>query len=226
MSMDKQEIKNRIEKLKKEINHHRYLYHVLDKHEISDAALDSLKNELFRLEMDNPEFITPDSPTQRVGGEPLDRFVKVQHSVQMISLFDAFSRDDIFAWEKRLKRIKSIPFEYFAELKLDGLAMSLRYEKTIESIPLELRVPNENELREIGLSGFQIKKVVQTIKNGTIEVRGEAIMNKKVFDELNKRYKKEGKPVLANSRNGAAGSIRQLNPALAAERKLDFYVYE
>src|SRR3989339_702529 len=228
MSMDKQEIKNRIEKLKKEINHHRYLYHVLDKHEISDAALDSLKNELFRLEMDNPEFITPDSPTQRVGGEPLDRFVKVQHSVQMISLFDAFSRDDIFAWEKRLKRIKSIPFEYFAELKLDGLAMSLRYEKnifkigatrgdgmvgedvtqnlkTIESIPLELRVPNENELREIGLSGFQIKKV---------------------FDELNKRYKKEGKPVLANSRNGAAGSIRQLNPALAAERKLDFYVYE
>src|SRR3989339_422255 len=205
MSMDKQEIKNRIEKVKKEINHHRYLYHVLDKHEISDAALDSLKNELFRLEMDNPEFITPDSPTQRVGGEPLDRFVKVQHSVQMISLFDAFSRDDIFAWEKRLKRIKSIPFEYFAELKLDGLAMSLRYEKdifkigatrgdgmvgedvtqnlkTIESIPLELRVPNENELREIGLSGFQIKKVVQTIKNGTIEVRGEAIMNKTDFD--------------------------------------------
>ena len=97
--MPKQEIKKRIEKLKKEIDHHRYLYHVLDKIEISDAALDSLKNELFKLEMANPEFITADSPTQRIGGQPLDKFVKVNHSRPMMSLFDAFSQEDMKDWE-------------------------------------------------------------------------------------------------------------------------------
>lgn len=247
--MSKKEIKNRIEKLKKEIDHHRYLYHILDKQEISDAALDSLKNELFNLEMENPEFITSDSPTQRVGGKPLDKFKKIKHRVQMISLFDAFSEEDMLAWENRLKRIKNIPFDYFVELKLDGLAMSLHYDcavftfgatrgdgkigedvtqnlRTIESIPLNLRLPSEKELEKMELDQKQIKNIKLALENGSIEVRGEVIMTKKVFEELNKKYKKEGKALLANPRNGAAGSIRQLNPKLAAERRLDFYVYE
>jgi DNA ligase (NAD+) len=272
--MHKQEIKIRIEKLKKEIDHHRYLYHVLDKQEISDAALDSLKNELFKLEMENPELITADSPTQRVGGTPLKEFKKVEHSAPMISLFDAFSRQDMIDWEDRAKRIlearKTSPqpsrphpnpllakergldeegeYDYFCELKLDGLAMALRYEKglfvlgatrgdgkvgedvtqnlkTIDSIPLNLREPVPEEMEKIGLNQKQIKNILEILKNGTIEVRGEAVMTKKVFNELNEKYKKEGRPQLANPRNGAAGSIRQLDSKFTAERRLDFYVY-
>ncbi|MFA4941333.1 MAG: NAD-dependent DNA ligase LigA [Patescibacteria group bacterium] len=250
--MNKDKIKNRIEKLKSEIDNYRYLYHVLDKSEISDAALDSLKNELFKLEMANPEFITPDSPTQRVGGKPLDKFKKVTHSRPMMSLFDAFSEQDMKDWEERIKKL--IPLAplikggYYAELKLDGLAMSLRYEKgifkqgatrgdgkigedvtqnlkTIESIPLKLRQPAKNELEKIGLDSEQIKTLENLLENGKLEFRGEAIMTAKVFEKLNKKYQKEGKPLLANPRNGAAGSIRQLDPALSAERELDFYVY-
>lgn len=253
--MDKNKIKKRIEKLKSEINHHRYFYHVLDKAEISDGALDSLKNELFKLELEYPEFITPDSPTQRVGGKPLDKFRKVEHSSPMMSLFDAFSPKDMEDWEKRLEKIKnedyrfkSSQLDYYCELKLDGLAMNLKYKKgvfiqgatrgdgkigedatqnlkTIESIPLKLRLLKESEIEKIGFDKTQIKKVFDAIKDGIIEVRGEAVMPKKIFNELNKKYKKQGKPMLANPRNGAAGSIRQLDSKLTAARKLDFYAY-
>ncbi len=266
--MNKQEARQRLDKLKKEISHHRYLYHVLDRAEISDATLDSLKKELYDLERQYPEFVTPDSPTQRVGGKPLDKFKKVKHSQPMFSLFDAFSEEDMADWEGRIvkiltsssshlkekKQFNSPPYEvgvrggYFCELKLDGLAMSLRYKKgvftqgatrgdgkigedvtqnlkTIESIPLKLREPKENELKKIGLNKEQIDKLLSNLGNGILEFRGEAVMTKKVFEELNKKYKKEKKPLLANPRNGAAGSIRQLDPKLAAERKLDFYVY-
>jgi len=247
--MNKQEIKNRIEKLKKEINLHRYLYHVLDKTEISDAALDSLKNELYKLEMEYPEFITSDSPTQRVGGKALDKFEKVKHSQPMISLFDAFSERDIKDWEKRIsKLVPGEKLDYFCELKLDGLAMALNYKngiftvgatrgdgkigenvtqnlRTIESIPLQLRVPDDNELKKIGLDHKQIADIKLALENGEVEVRGEAIMTLKVLGELNKKYEKEGRPTLANPRNAAAGSIRQLDPKLTSERKLDFYAY-
>ena len=255
--MNKQEAKNRVEKLKKEINHHRYLYHVLDKEEISEGALDSLKNELFKLEQEYPEFVTADSPTQRVEGRPSDKFKKVAHEPAMLSLFDAFSKQDMADWEGRAKKIiksqilnhkSKVDIDYFCELKFDGLAMSLRYEngifiqgatrgdgkvgedvtnnlKTIESIPLRLRIPAEAELKKIGLDLEQIGELLNVIENGEIIIRGEALMSKKVFNELNEKYKKEGKKLLANPRNGAAGSIRQLNPAIAAERKLDFYVY-
>jgi DNA ligase (NAD+) len=249
--MNKTEIKSRIEKLKAEINHHRYLYHVMDKSEISDAALDSLKNELFKLEMEYPEFITPDSPTQRIGGEALDKFKKFEHSSLMYSLFDAFSAEDMREWEDRISKkleVRSKKPEYFCELKLDGLAMALRYEKriftvgatrgdgrvgedvthnlkTIESIPLKLQEVKEKDLEKIGLSKTTIKNILEELANGVLEFRGEAIMTKKVFAELNKKYAKAGKPLLANTRNGAAGSIRQLDPRISAERKLDFYVY-
>ena len=110
--MDKQAIKKRIEKLRKEINHHRYLYHVLDKQEISDAALDSLKHELDKLEQANPEFITPDSPTQRVSGKALDKFAKVKHQHRMLSLNDAFSFDEIKEWEDRNRKNRRNPHSY------------------------------------------------------------------------------------------------------------------
>ncbi|MBU2416304.1 NAD-dependent DNA ligase LigA [Patescibacteria group bacterium] len=285
--MDKKNIKKRVEKLKSEINHHRFLYHVLDKQEISDAVLDSLKNELYKLEQKYPELITADSPTQRVGGKPLEKFNKIEHSRPMMSLFDAFTEKDMIDWQKRIlsiinckeknnklqvkKSINKKPqivncelkidncLDYYCELKLDGLAVSLVYKngilktgatrgdgkvgedvtqnlKTIESIPLKLRKPREDELKNIGLNQKQINLVFQALKNGTVEARGEAIMPLKVFEELNKKYKKlnksyritsvqQGKPLLANPRNAAAGSIRQLDSKICAERKLDFYVY-
>jgi DNA ligase (NAD+) len=252
--MIKGEAKKRIEKLKKTINHYRYFYHVLDKEEISEAALDSLKKELFELERDYPEFIALDSPTQRIGGKPLDKFKKVEHITPMMSLFDAFSEQDMKDWQGRILKIltsygsfiKNV--DYYAELKMDGLAVSLIYEKgilmtgatrgdgrvgedvtnnlkTIEAIPLSLRLPEENELIKIGFNKEQGEKILAAIKEGIIEARGEAIMNTDTFNALNGKYKKEGKPLLANARNGAAGSIRQLDPKITKERKLDFYVY-
>lgn len=247
--MDKNEAKKRIEKLKEEINYHRYQYHVLDRLGISDAAFDSLKNELEELELKFPELVTPDSPTQRVGGEPLDKFKKVGHETPMLSLNDAFGEEEIKAWEERIQKI--VPgkkLEYFCELKLDGLAVSLIYEngvfvmgstrgdgktgedvtqnlRTIESIPLRLREPSESELKKVGFNNAQIKKIISITKRGMLEVRGEAVMLRRTFQKLNEKYQKEGRALLANARNGAAGSIRQLDPKITAERKLTFFLY-
>lgn len=245
------EAQNRIKKLRSEIDYHRYNYAVLDEETISPAALDSLKMELFRLENDYPELITPDSPTQRVAGEPLDKFVKAVHSAPMISLFDAFSEEDMRDWEERnsnyLKR--TIREEYYCELKLDGLAINLKYEsglltqgatrgdgkvgenvtgniKTINSIPLRLRIPTDSELNALGLNKEEKNDLYKLIDKGIIEIRGESIMSKKVFAELNKKYLADGKAELANTRNGVAGSIRQLDSKVTAERKLDFYAYD
>jgi DNA ligase (NAD+) len=173
----------------------------------------------------------------------------------MMSLFDAFSEDDMRDWEQRILKILGVETQnfaslqgYYAELKLDGLAVSLRYEngkfvqgatrgdgrtgedvtqnlKTIEAIPLKFREPSDKELTGIGLDRDQVKAVRDALANGTVEVRGEAIMTKRVLAELNRQYAKAGKPQLANPRNGAAGSIRQLDPQLAGERRLDFYMY-
>lgn len=252
--MTKKEAKEAIEGLKKEIKHHRYLYHVLDREEISDAALDSLKRKLQKLEEENPEFITTDSPTQRVGGKPLNKFKKVGHEAPMLSLFDAFSEKEMGDWEERLLKIlasknKKKNLDYFVELKLDGLAISLTYEngkflvgatrgdgkvgedvtnnlKTIEAIPLSLRIPKESELKKEGFLKKQIESILKEVETGKINIRGEAIMTKKAFLKLNKEFEKAGKQKLANTRNGAAGSIRQLDPKIAVKRKLDFYTYE
>ncbi len=248
--MTKQEANKRIEKLRELINHHRYKYHVLDNPEISDAAFDTLKNELEELELKFPDLITPDSPTQRVGGEALDKFKKVGHSVPMLSLNDAFGEQELRDWEVRIKKlVPNATLDYFCELKMDGLAVSLIFEKgvflrgatrgdgkigedvtqnlkTIEAIPLRLRQPEESELKKAGFGSAQIKKNLGTVRNGKIEVRGEAIMTKKVFGELNRLYKKENKALLANPRNGAAGSIRQLDSKITASRKLDCYIYQ
>ncbi len=249
--MNKQEAKKRIKKLRAEINHHRYLYHVLDKAEISDEALDSLKNELFKLESEFPDLITVDSPTQRIGGKPLDKFRKIRHSQFMISLYDAFTPEDLHAWEKRISKLLpvNVKLNYFCELKLDGLAVALRYEKgifilgatrgdgrvgedvtqnlrTIASLPLTLRQPTDKEYQESGFTPKQIRDINKAISAGKMEVRGEVVMLKKVLADLNRKYKAQGLPPLANPRNAAAGSIRQLDPKLAAERKLEFFAYE
>ncbi len=251
--MKLQEARQRIEKLRAEIEHHRYLYHVEDRQEISDGALDSLKDELAKLEAEFPELVASDSPTQRVGGQPLDKFRKVDHEIPMLSLYDAFTREDMEEWEARNKKISNIQYPisnsgYYCELKLDGLAVSLVYEggslvlgatrgdgrtgedvtqnlKTIESIPLKLRLPGGKELVSAGFSSDQAESIMKTVRDGKVIVRGEAVMTLDVFKDLNSKYKEAGRPLLANPRNGAAGSIRQLDPKIASERRLDFYAY-
>ena len=229
--MDKQEVKNRIEKLKKAINYHRYLYHVQDKQEISEAALDSLKKELFDLEQEYPELITPDSPTQRVGGKPLEKFEKAKHILPMLSLNDAFSREDIQDWINRILKLvseKERPkFDFYCELKIDGLAVELVYENNILKI---------GSTRGDGIIGENVTQNLKTIdsiplglhlegKNNLV-VRGEVFLPKKELERINKEQQRKNLPVFANPRNMAAGSIRQLNPAVTAQRKLDFLAYD
>lgn len=228
--MNKEQAKKRIAKLRAEIEHHRYLYHVLDAPEISDGALDSLKNELVELEKRFPEFVTPDSPTQRVGGRPLAKFKKVRHAKPMLSINDAFSRQDLVDWLERITKLTKANLEFFCETKMDGLAISLHYEnnqlvraatrgdgqigedvtmniRTIESIPLRLRAET-NELPS------------------ALEVRGEVYMTKAVFEKLNKDLVARKEKTFANPRNAAAGSIRQLDPKLSAKRELKFMAYD
>jgi len=247
--MTKEEAKQRTEKLKELIEKYRYSYHVLDKSEVSDAVNDSLKHELQELENQFPEFITPDSPTQRVGGKPLEKFQKVRHQYPMLSLTDAFSFDELKEWETRNSKIEPLRFSYFAELKIDGLAVSLIYEngifvrgatrgdgrvgedvtqnlKTIETIPLNLKLHATRSGQNSNLPlGMQMTN--QNAKwPERIEVRGEVYLPIKTFEELNKKYKKEGKALLANPRNAAAGSIRQLDSKITAERKLSFMAWD
>lgn len=252
--MNKTEAKERIAKLRKEVDHHRYLYHVLDKIEISDAALDSLKHELYGLEQQYPDLITPDSPTQRVGGEALKQFKKVTHKTPMLSIEDVFAFPEFADWEKRIQKlVPRAALDYYAEVKMDGLAVSLIYKdgvftvgstrgdgkigedvtqnlKTIEAIPLNLHEPSEREIsRFLSEYGEAVDKKIfeKRIRDfsGEIEVRGECFMTKKVFDELNREQKRRGEAAFANPRNAAAGSIRQLDSKITASRKLDFFGY-
>ncbi len=228
--MNKEEAKKRIAKLREEINKYSYEYHVLDKLSVPDSVWDSLKRELAELERRYPDLITPDSPTQRVSGKALDKFAKVRHEVPMLSLNDAFTREDIADWIERLNKLTSKRLSYFCEPKMDGLAITIIYQdgllqlaatrgdgqvgedvtlnvRTIESVPLRLRQVKAGWPRRI-------------------EVRGEVYMTKQVLAELNKKQRARGEPEFANPRNAAAGSIRQLDPRLAAERKLSFMAYD
>ena len=230
--MNKIKAVQRINKLKKEINHHRYLYHVLDKQEISDAALDSLKHELDELEWHYPEFITPDSPTQRVGGKPLDKFEKVKHKARQWSFNDAFEKGEIVDFEKRVKKIliengekKDITLNYTCELKIDGLHVVLEYENGI------LKTGATRGDGKIGEDVTQNLKTIESIplkieKNANIVIEGEVFMSKDVFEKLNKKREKSGEVLFANPRNAAAGAIRQLDSKIARERKLDCFIYD
>lgn len=251
MSLTKIEAKERILKLRKLIDKYRYEYHVLDTQEVSDAVNDSLKHELYQLEQAHPEFITADSPTQRIGGKPLDKFKKIPHVYPMLSMEDVFSFDELTDWEARLLKIregKSV--DYYAMLKIDGLAVSLVYQdgmlstaatrgdgkigedvtnniKTIDAVPLSLREPSATELsslkKQFDLSGDVLEKI--SSRAGRIEIRGEVYMPKKAFDKMNKERAKNGEETFANPRNVSAGSIRQLDPAIAASRPLDYLAW-
>lgn len=228
--MEKSEAQKRIKKLREEIARLRNAYHVEDSPEVTDEVYDSLTRELKDLIKQYPEFNDPNAPENRVGGKPLDKFVKVEHKTRMLSLNDVFSYDELYDWEKRVKKLLSSSasqVDYFCEVKFDGLAVSLIYEdgkfvrgatrgdgfvgeditqnlKTIHSIPLVLKSPFPKY----------------------VEVRGEALVAKKTLEKLNKENAKKGLPLFANTRNVAAGSLRQLDPQLAADRKLDFIAYD
>lgn len=243
-------VKNRIEKLREVINHHRYLYHVLDRQEISDEALDALKKELFDLELEHPEFITPDSPTQRIGGKPLAGFKKFEHPEPMLSFNDAFNEKDMEDWESRFERVSagSKKSGYYCELKIDGLAIELIYKKgffeigstrgdgyigedvtqnlkTVEAIPLRLLDEDEvlKNLKKQGLERFTdgVRKALL----GELVVRGEVFITRKDFDRINKEQESLDLKIYANPRNLAAGSIRQLDPAVTRSRRLDSFAY-
>ena len=220
-------VKHRIEKLCKEIEYHNYRYYVLDDPVITDAAFDLLMNELQALEAEHPELVTPESPTQRVGAKPLQEFPEVRHAIPMLSLANAFSAEEMESFDRRVREKLSIDvIEYAAETKLDGLAISLLYENgrlmlgatrgdgtTGEDVTLNVRTIHAIPLRLLGAHPPRL------------EVRGEVYMSKAGFHALNKAQEKSDGKQFANPRNAAAGSLRQLDPAVTAKRPLQFFAY-
>lgn len=226
--MDKKQAKERIEKLKKEIWKHSYKYHVLDESDISDAAFDTLKNELEELELKFPDLITPDSPTQRVSGKPLKKFEKFHHSHPMLSFFDAFSHEEMIDWyERNDKIVKNFSKHgYYCELKIDGLAIELVFENGV------LKTGATRGDGEIGEDVTNNLKTVASIPlrlfgkyPKTLVVRGEVFLSKEEFGRINKELEKRGEKTYANPRNLAAGSIRQLDPKITVSRRLDSFAY-
>lgn len=225
--MNKEEAEKRIKKLRDLINDYRYHYHVLDESIMSEAAADSLKHELAELENKYPELITPDSPTQRVAGKALDKFEKVTHEKRMISLSDVFSTAEVMDWVHRNEKL--IPGgkieEFFTDIKMDGLACALKYKDGIFV---------QAVTRGDGLVGEDVTLNAKTIQNiplkinvfSEVEVRGEIIIFKKDFEHLQEVQRKNGEPEFANPRNLAAGSVRQLDPKIAASRPLKFIAYD
>jgi DNA ligase (NAD+) len=233
MTMPNQ-LETRAAELRELLAKYSYEYHVLDTPSVSDAVYDSLFGELKKIEAEHPALITPDSPTQRVGGELLGGFKKVTHSSRMLSLNDVFDRAEVEAWVVRMdKQLPGASHEFFADIKMDGLACALIYQdglfvqavtrgdsfvgeditanvRTIKNVPLRLRA-------EEGYEQFL---------RGRTEIRGEIVMLKKDFAALNERQRSEGKPEFANPRNLAAGTVRQLDPRLVAERPLSFRAYD
>jgi DNA ligase (NAD+) len=226
-------IKKKIEALREKIRHHEYLYYVLDNPELTDAQFDKLMNELKRLEAEHPELITPDSPTQRVGGKPREGFVKAKHSSPMLSLDNAYSEDELRDWERRVQELSGrTDLEYMCELKLDGMSLALVYRdgglergitrgdgsigedvtlnvRTVRSIPL---VISKDKLKNAGIPA-------------DFEVRGEMLMPLAAFRKLNEERERQGLATFANPRNFTAGTVRQLEPSITAQRRMDYFAY-
>jgi DNA ligase (NAD+) len=222
--MDKEAAKNRIEQLKKLIHQYNYEYHTLDQPSVPDSEYDAHMKELIALEEEHPELKSPDSPSQRVGGAVLDAFEKVQHGTPMLSLGNAFHADDLRDFDRRARQLAGDGITYNVELKIDGLAVSLRYNNGIFE---------RGATRGDGTTGEDITENLKTIRsiplrinrNLSIEVRGEAYMPKRSFEALNEVREQNGEMLFANPRNAAAGSLRQLDPKIAAKRNLDIFVY-
>ena len=222
-----------IESLRDQIRHHEYRYYVLDDPEITDAQFDKLMNELKALEAEHPELITPDSPTQRVGGKPREGFVKAKHSSPMLSLDNTYNVEELRNWERRVHELSGRQdVDYVCELKLDGMSLALHYEngqlvrgitrgdgsvgedvtlnvRTVRSIPLSIA---RDKLKAAGIPA-------------DFEVRGEMLMPIAAFRKMNEEREKNGLSVFANPRNATAGTVRQLEPSITAERRLDYFAY-
>ena len=246
--MNKFEVQKRIQKLRSEIARLRDAYHTKDIG--TDDVYDSLTKELRILLQQYPKFNDLNAPENKVAGKPLEKFVKVKHKIRMLSLNDVFSEEELYDWENRIKKLlpSDTKIDYFCEVKFDGLAISLIYEKgkfirgatrgdgfvgeditqnlkTVKSIPLFLTPSASHSPLSISGKMERGRGEVNSIPD-YIEVRGEVLMSKKTLLKLNLNNKKENKPIFANTRNAAAGSLRQLDPKLAAERELDFYAYD
>jgi len=224
---DLAQVKERIDQLRAQINHHNYRYYVLDSPEISDAEYDLLMQELKQLEEEYPQFLTPDSPTQRVGAAPVEAFGVVEHPFPLLSLGNAFSEEELIAWYTRAsKLVAGQPFKFVCEHKIDGLAVALTY--------VNGRLVT-GATRGDGFHGENITQNLRTIRSIPLsvskeapprfEVRGEVFLPKAGFHKLNQERAKEGLPLFANPRNAAAGSVRQLDPRITAKRPLDIYIY-
>jgi DNA ligase (NAD+) len=227
MESDLNEVKRQIEKLREELNHHNYLYYVKDSPEISDAEYDRLMHALRDLEVRYPQFLAPDSPTQRVGASPAQAFSEVVHPIPLLSLADVGNNEELEAWHKRTaKLIESENFDFVCEHKIDGLAVSLTY--------VNGRLET-GATRGDGFRGENITQNIRTIRSipltlhkdtpARLEVRGEVFLPKTGFKKVNEERVIEGLTLFANPRNAAAGSVRQLDPKITARRPLDMYVY-
>jgi DNA ligase (NAD+) len=226
-------ISKKIEGLREKIRHHEYLYYVLDAPELTDAEFDKFMNELKRVEAEHPELVTPDSPTQRVGGKPREGFVKAKHSSPMLSLDNAYSEEELRDWERRVHELSGrTDLEYMCELKLDGMSLALHYTggqlergitrgdgsigedvtlnvRTVRSIPLSI---SKEKLKKAGIPA-------------DFETRGEMLMPVAAFRKLNEEREKRGLAVFANPRNFTAGTVRQLEPSITAQRRMDYFAY-
>ncbi len=227
------DLSKRLEALREQIRHHEYRYYVLDDPEISDAQFDQLMNELKNLESENPALITPDSPTQRVGGKPREGFLKAPHSSPMSSLDNTYNVDDLRKWEQRVHELAGRKdIEYVCELKLDGMSLALHYEdgklvrgitrgdgtvgedvtlnvRTVRSIPLSI---SKEKLKKAGIPA-------------DFEVRGEMLIPLASFKKMNEDREAKGLPAFVNPRNATAGTVRQLEPSITAQRRLDYFAY-
>lgn len=222
---------NEIEKLRNEIRRHEDLYYVLDSPEISDREYDQLLEKLQQLEQDHPELVTPDSPTQRVGGRPAEGFAEVVHRLPMLSLDNSYNIDELRAFDERCQKLADgRPLEYVAELKIDGLSLSLQYVNNVLARGVtrgDGRIGEEvtQNARTIRSVPLRVKSEAKAI-DGEIEVRGEVFIPLDVFQKTNAEREEQGEPRFANPRNAAAGAIRQLDSKLVARRKLDMFAYD
>jgi DNA ligase (NAD+) len=229
---------HRVKELRSELRRHEHFYYVLDAPQISDAQYDALMNELKRIETAHPELLTPDSPTQRVGGKPAEGFKKVSHSRPMLSLDNAYSAEELADWDRRVRELAGgLPVEYTAELKLDGLSIALHYEATESGGARLVRGITRGD----GQIGEDVTSNVRTIRSvplstsadrlnaaglpPTFEVRGEVVMPEAAFQRMNEEREQQGLAAAVNPRNAAAGTLRTLEPSIVANRRLVFFAY-
>ena len=240
MAAVRKNIQQKIEQLRDMLRYHEHRYYVLDDPEVSDAEFDRLMQELKRLEAENPELITPDSPSQRVGGKPREGFIKVEHSSPMLSLDNTYNQEELESWERRVHELSGRKqVDYVCELKLDGLSMALRYaadprERGKSRLALAITRGDGSVGEEVTANVKTIRSVPLAIEAAALkkaglpqefEVRGEVIMPTKSFERMNEERERQGLAKFANPRNAGAGAVRVLDPNITAQRRLDFYAY-